>query len=480
MALEQAQAQVGGVTMGTNIPNPIDSASAGVQTGAEWALRNHQVQTQMQMMQAQAQQLQLENMKTRYAIGTTLYERMQRIARLPMGNAKNSEIDLLGNDMGNLGMTMHPSAVALMKDKELSKGLGTVLNGMTTSPGEINPQTGKPYSPQEAALARVQAISALPDFLSSDKILDIYQEAQKTRASMRLKQAEFNQQGAMEQYKQGQENSRQDQKLKQERDMFGVKSTGELRGEMTKDSEEYRKWTTAYGGLIGALSNTSGTKDKVAITMMNQMLGNPTLRQYEAQMFGEGAGFIDNLKARLGGVLKGTSLGPKQRAQIKAAAQDMKAVADRAAWNKLQPGYNAISKLGADPTVVVGPDLQRLLGLREDQLPAMPGFTPSQGSPQPGGTSRRQGLPRTSTTPTVPGAQPGMNSKMVFDTNELKGLGGMIATGAPAPAIIAKIEGWRKASGKAPLTGSQKAQIIQMTTQRQAQPATSPSPTGGQ
>lgn len=487
MPLQQGQTQVGGVTMGTNTPNPVDSVTAGMQTGADWAMKNYQVQTQMQMVQQQAQQLQLENMKTRYAIGTTLYDRMQRIARLPQGNAKNSEIDLLGQDMNGLGMEMHPSAVALMKDKELSKGLGTVLNGMTVQPGEMNPETGKPYSAQEAAQARVQAISSLPNFLSSDKVLDIYQEAQKTRAAMRLKQAEFNQQGALEQYKQGQENSRQDAKLKQDAQIFGIKNAGEVRKEAIDVSKGYNELNQAATIIYREGQKGRGGSDDAIVTQFNKIMGNPSLRSFESQMYTDSASLLDKLKGKYQNWIKGSHLGPQQRQQLVQLTKEIHDIAKVQVRDQLTPHYNSIQ--AQDPSGdlagrTFSPSTLGLLRTPSDQMPALPqapapGAMPNYKQQRPKG----QAAPATpGGTPAVPGVaagtRAGMNAPQVFGGAQLQAINGMIAAGASPPKITQKIQewGWK-------LSQNQLNQINKMWLDRrqaqQSQPGASPSPGAG-
>lgn len=384
---DSSQVQVGGVTLQNSTDNPLAGALSGVSTGMDWAVKRRELDLKTQAIQAEVEKNRVEAAKHQFAIGDKLYERMGRIARLPFGKAKDSEIDLLGNDMQQLGLELHPSAKALMTDKIMGTALPDVLEALD--------------SPDPAT--KVQARQMLPQILdkSNEKIVDMYtkkaEEAGKDRRNtvtalsqiqkegdrrkfeLELKQREMDAADARQKNNQGFELNKQESHQNFEQGQQGRKiesdekiKIAEAAAAKQKDiatktldqSNKFRDDSKPYRDQIDVVNKILDLKDKKgyaeafsgdAARTLFAKLTDPTtgVREGEVTRVAKlGGGIIDRVGIAVDRFLNGKELSDKQWKQIEAVARGLGKDAEKGIDTMSKGMIPALRKAGVDPADV--------------------------------------------------------------------------------------------------------------------------------
>jgi hypothetical protein len=468
-----SQVQIGTQTIGVPDSAPLASGIAGINDGATWALKNDQIQTEREKTQAELQKVRVQALKNQMDMGETIHKRMLRIAHLPMGDTKKAEIDLLENDMNQFGLPLHPTARALMTDKNYAQDLPQVLSKLDS------------LSPED----RVWAMTQLPYLASDEKILDWFktnkEEIGKDRRSVvnaigqsTRQQTQIDATKALETMKLDEQKKRQqeeqvfksgenqkDRELKREEftaklEYDKAKTFDEVAKDLKKDAEkvsdDFRPVFEAVKKLKTTTSQQGGIWDTFSMGAMDTLRSGKTsvLREGDVQQFTAAGGLADRAQQFMNGLKEGDKLGPTAKAQAKALTNELEKMYMNSYLDRLSPTYERLKAKGVAPKDVFTGDQIRTLGgagllkgvstdignarakaQRDARRPAPAAPAPGEAAATAPGTP-----PPTTEAPPTSGTPPGATKSVTLTPAELSVMRGLISSGkATADQVKAQI-----------------------------------------
>jgi len=391
-----SQVQVGGVAVSTEAANPLGNVVAGINTGADWAARSYELQNKRQALEQNAQKMAHDSMKAKYDIGQAIKTRMDRIASLPKGVTKNSEIDMIGVDMEALGMKLHPSAAAMMKDDSMSAALKSVLESIED-----------PSDPAKT----VASVSAMPLILSRPEAIDIVQKAAADKAAKERAiitaagvsgalDKKLSAEAAAQTARFGQESKKQETEFefkarqaeeqkafdaaKQRTDLSATATqkgldrgseqaiankriTAETRKDLRSDAQDLDKEFSPMVQTLDIFASLTGKKgsyvDKV-LTGRFQTLREgvqSVLREGELKQIQGAGGLGTRFENWIGGLVTGQELTAPQKKEMRALAVDMRRVTTETMKLRYASSWELHKGMGLKPSEIFGPAVIKLM-----------------------------------------------------------------------------------------------------------------------
>ena len=375
------QVQVGGVSVDTQTPNPFGSTLSGIATGADWAIKNAELQNKREALQAEMQKHQVEALKVKMEIGQKVHDRMRTVARLPFGTTKKAEIKNLEEQMGQLGLTLSNTARGLLEDKNYAQDLGTVLDGLDS---------------QDAA-TRVQSMAALPYLLSDDQIIKWFeskrQEAGKDRRAIvqavgqaGRQKAQIDANATLQAQKETAEKERQavkieadkqrqaeelrfkrqelSEKMALDRQKLSEAVLKEVQGDTSKAFNDFKEVFESIDTIREFSKNPNAVGDQ-AILGAAQTLAekkSSVLRETDVKRLGSVGGVFDNLRGKISNWQGTGTLGPNARQEFGRFADQIDSAYRSAYLDLLSPSIERVKAKGLNPSEAFTADQLRMLG----------------------------------------------------------------------------------------------------------------------
>lgn len=410
------QVQVGGVTVQTPDTNPLGSVLSGVATGADWAMKNYELQQKSESLEAQRQKNLLAAMKAKADVNEKVWERAKGIIKMPNSKFKKANVELLKADLGQLGMQLHPVNEALLMDPTYETDLSTAFQNIDAAD----------------PVKRMQSLDVVRNVLGDEKFLSLMQgvnnEAGKDRRTMVSALATASEKGAQRDFQADlkkmelnfkNDQDERDRKFKvenredQQRFEGGEKSADRevrkyenkqklidgLKTDADAIDKRYQPMISTFDTVEALVKKSGGYVDKVLMGRFQSLREGvqSVLREGEIKDLKSATGIVGRVENFFGGLIDGQSLTREQKSQLGTLSKQMRKITNEAVRNSLSASWDRAKSQGLPVREVFSPAMIKIMNeggaapSKESSAPQSAPLTPRP-APSPAPAAAQSGL----------------------------------------------------------------------------------------
>lgn len=339
-----SQIQSGTVTVQGETPDVLGGLVSGITTGADWAMKNYELQNKKQAVQAEMAKARLQAVKAQADVNDHVYKRVNEIIALPKSPFKVAKVGALEEDLASMGQTLGPTSRALMLDDQYQADLIQGFNWLNS----------------QDPLTQLEGKHQLLQALGKDKFFDLMKAADAERN--RNDRAKLSTEASLNRTQMSQEGANARQEVGQ-----SFQNLKTLKADAKKVSDQFKEVRTAVDAIKRFATSPNGVADQGLLGNGQVLTEQKTsvLREGDVARLSATGGAIDRLQGFFHNLAGGGKLGPKARMDFLRTALEVERAYEDSYLDRLSP---TIEALKSNPEIrkneVLTADQIRLLGMR--------------------------------------------------------------------------------------------------------------------